>query len=296
MTTIVLRSNTPGGLTNAQLDTNFTNLNNDKVEVSYLNSLLNAGSVESTAVMRDDAGNISARAFKSTVSNSTSISGGLAYRVGTTDTTNAIQFCTDKAAIKTYLGVDKPTSNVTDTTTISGGLAYRVSATDNSNAIQFCTDTTAIKTYLGLDSVGSTIVITDDNSTNATRYIAWGEATSGEATGFSVSSNKLWFNPSSGTLAATSFNSLSDANLKENVRGITGALAKVEQFRGVEFNWADSGTQSYGVIAQEMESILPAIVETADTGVKSVNYAAIIGFLIEAIKELRAEILSLKHK
>lgn len=251
MTTIVLRSDTPAGLTNAQLDANFRNLNNDKVEVSYLNSLLNAGSVESTAVMRDDAGNISARSFKSTVSNSTSI---------------------------------------------SGGLAYRVSADDATNAIQFCTDTTAIQQYLGLDSLGSTIVITDDNTTNATRYIAWGAATSGEATGFSVSSNKLWFNPSSGTLAATAFNSLSDANLKENVCSITGALAKVEQFRGVEFNWADSGAQSYGVIAQEIESILPAIVETADTGVKSVNYAAIIGFLIEAIKELRAEILSLKHK
>ena len=304
MTTIVLRSDTPAGLTNAQLDANFRNLNNDKVEVSYLNSLLSAGSVESTAVMRDTAGDISAHAYKSTIANTTTISGALAYRVGPTDTNNTVQYCSDKAAIRTFLGLGS-TSTITaqaykataaDTATISGALAYRAGTNDTNNTVQYCSDKAAIRTFLELDDVGTTINITDDNTTNATRYITWEDSTSGESTGIGVSSNKLWFNPGTGTLAATAFNALSDASLKDSVTDLTNARGVLQQIRGVGFKWTDTGAQSYGVIAQEIERVLPAVVETADNGIKSVNYAALTGFLIAAVNELSAEIERLKHK
>jgi hypothetical protein len=91
--------------------------------------------------------------------------------------------------------------------------------------------------------------------------------------------------------------SASDARLKENVVTIDSALNKVEQMRGVYFNKIDdeTKTRNVGVIAQEMEEVLPEVVHTREDGMKSVAYANIVGVLIEAIKELKAEIDSLKN-
>ncbi len=98
---------------------------------------------------------------------------------------------------------------------------------------------------------------------------------------------------SSGIVTAVDFDSLSDINYKENVNTINGALLKVEQLRGVKFDWKESGQPSYGVIAQELEQVLPELVHGNDP--KTVNYNGIIGVLIEAIKELKAEIEELKN-
>ena len=98
---------------------------------------------------------------------------------------------------------------------------------------------------------------------------------------------------SSGIVTAVDFDSLSDINYKENVNTINGALLKVEQLRGVKFDWKESGQPSYGVIAQELEEVLPELVHGDDP--KTVNYNGIIGVLIEAIKELKAEIEELKN-
>ena len=64
------------------------------------------------------------------------------------------------------------------------------------------------------------------------------------------------------------------------------------QLRGVSFDWKETGRGSYGVIAQELEEVLPELVNTGE--VKSVNYNGIIGVLIEAVKELKKEIEELK--
>jgi hypothetical protein len=84
--------------------------------------------------------------------------------------------------------------------------------------------------------------------------------------------------------------------LKENIVTIDSALNKVEQMRGVYFNKIDdeTKTRNVGVIAQEMEEVLPEVVYTREDGMKSVAYANIVGVLIEAIKELKAEIDILK--
>jgi hypothetical protein len=98
---------------------------------------------------------------------------------------------------------------------------------------------------------------------------------------------------SSGIVTAQDFDSLSDINYKENVNTINGALIKVEQLRGVKFDWKESGSPSYGVIAQELEEVLPELVHGDSP--KTVNYNGIIGVLIEAIKELKAEVEELKN-
>jgi len=84
-----------------------------------------------------------------------------------------------------------------------------------------------------------------------------------------------------GTLYETS-----DIALKENVETVSDAMSIVNQLRGVNFNWKFNKSKSSGVIAQELEEILPHLVREDEQGYKSVNYTAIIGILIEAIKEL----------
>ncbi len=96
-----------------------------------------------------------------------------------------------------------------------------------------------------------------------------------------------------GTITATDFNSTSDLNLKENIKTVDNALETVSTLRGVSFDWKETGKGSYGVIAQELEEILPDLVKNGE--VKSVNYNGLIGVLIEAVKELKKEVEELKN-
>ena len=119
----------------------------------------------------------------------------------------------------------------------------------------------------------------------------------GNITFVSTGSSVLNINPSgvrvTGIATATDFDSLSDINYKKNITTVDSALSKVNQLRGVKFDWKESGLSSYGVIAQELEEVLPELVHGEDP--KTVNYNGIIGVLIEAIKELKQEIQTLKN-
>jgi hypothetical protein len=95
-----------------------------------------------------------------------------------------------------------------------------------------------------------------------------------------------------GVTTSTDFNSTSDINLKTNIQQIDDSLAKVIQIRGVTFDWKDSNRSSAGVIAQEVEKVLPELVN--GNSPKTVNYNGIIAVLIEAVKELKKEIEELK--
>ena len=98
----------------------------------------------------------------------------------------------------------------------------------------------------------------------------------------------------SGTINAANFNTTSDATLKTNVETLTGSLDAVKALRGVSFDWIDSGNSEVGVIAQEVEAVIPNVVSTNDQGIKSVKYGNLVGVLIEAIKEQQAQIDELK--
>jgi hypothetical protein len=89
----------------------------------------------------------------------------------------------------------------------------------------------------------------------------------------------------------------SDISLKENIENIADAVNKVMKIRGVTFtrNDLDDKTKRYaGVIAQEIEVVLPEVVEEDISGIKHVAYGNMVGLLIEAIKEQQAEITELK--
>jgi hypothetical protein len=92
---------------------------------------------------------------------------------------------------------------------------------------------------------------------------------------------------STSTISAQNFNTTSDARLKENIVTVENALDIVTSIRGVTFDWIGGGESSVGVIAQEVEAVLPEII--ANGGSKQVNYNGLIGVLIEAVKELKTE-------
>ena len=107
-----------------------------------------------------------------------------------------------------------------------------------------------------------------------------------------------------GTITASgdisAFGSISDINRKENIVRIENALDKLSQLGGYTFTYIDNGLESTGVIAQEVEKVLPeAVYETIapdGTDTKAVRHGNMIGLLIEAINELRREVEQLKEK
>ena len=101
--------------------------------------------------------------------------------------------------------------------------------------------------------------------------------------------------------------STSDCRLKKYVKPIKNALDKIDQIRGVEFDWKvtdekmEKEVHSFeghdvGVIAQEIEAVLPEVVTTRDSGYKAVRYDKIVPLLIQGIKELKDEVEILKSK
>lgn len=83
----------------------------------------------------------------------------------------------------------------------------------------------------------------------------------------------------------------SDARLKKDIAPISDGLQKVEDLNGVYFKWRDSGEDSIGLIAQDVEKVFPEAVATDDkTGLKSVDYSKLVAPLIEAVKSQQDEI------
>jgi len=98
-----------------------------------------------------------------------------------------------------------------------------------------------------------------------------------------------------GTIRATGdVIAYSDIRVKENITTIEKALDKVKKLRGVEYNKIDNTEKSIGVIAQEIEEVIPEVVKEDDQGMKSVAYGNITAVLIEAIKEQQKQIDELK--
>lgn len=121
---------------------------------------------------------------------------------------------------------------------------------------------------------------------------------SGTAAGFKNSSgtNRVSWNISSGDFtAAGNVTAYSDARLKENIETISNALDLVNRMRGVFYDRIDTGEPGVGVIAQEMEEIIPEVVIPSD-GVLTVAYGNLVGVLIEAVKELATRVEELEAR
>ena len=147
-----------------------------------------------------------------------------------------------------------------------------------------------------LDANGADINLYDDGTqfgkiTNASTNISF---YSGSTLNTTMDGANITF---AGTVASGAITSsgdvtaFSDMNLKTDIRPIDNPLSKVCDLRGVYFT--KDGEAGTGVIAQEVENILPEVVK--DGEYKSVAYGNMVGILIEAIKELKAEVEKLKE-
>ena len=104
-----------------------------------------------------------------------------------------------------------------------------------------------------------------------------------------------------GDVIAESTTISSDERLKENIEIVSDPIEKIETLRGVTFDWKRDGKKSAGVIAQDVEKVLPEAVKEVqglkdDESYKTVNYNALISILIESVKELSARVKELEEK
>jgi hypothetical protein len=103
---------------------------------------------------------------------------------------------------------------------------------------------------------------------------------------------------------ATSFMNVSDERLKEHIYELTGSMNKVLQLRPTEFTWKENKKQDIGFIAQEVEEIIPEVVETGNTfigeselqDIKTVSYTKLIPYLVDTIQQLNKRIEELEKK
>jgi hypothetical protein len=117
--------------------------------------------------------------------------------------------------------------------------------------------------------------------------------------GWSASANRWQLDMSGNMTAAGNVTAYSDIRLKDNIELIENALEKVAQLNGVTFtrkDHEDKNRRHAGVIAQEIEKVLPEVVSEDNEGIKNVAYGNMVALLIEAIKELKGEIEELKSK
>jgi hypothetical protein len=261
MATLVLRSVKGSPLTNNEVDQNFTNLNNDKLETSaytasdVLTKLLtvdgsgsgldadlldgynqDTANTNNTIVRRDSSGNINVSTINGNLAGTASIA--TQVTLVATNSTNATHFInfTDAATGDENVRTDtdltyNPSSGVLTAGSFTGagtGLTGTASSLSiGGNAATATSSTNATN--------AANLALTDDTTTNATHYPLLGDTTSGNDA-IKVSSTKLSFNPSTGTLSATIFSgsgasltTLNAANISSGTlavaRGGTNATA-----------------------------------------------------------------------
>jgi len=150
-------------------------------------------------------------------------------------------------------------------------------------------------TWQVFTNIGTGTISIDSAAGNVEYNITMTTQTSnGNISTISTDTN-LTFNPSTGTLTATDYNSLSDMTVKENISPIDSVMQTLMGLNPVEFTWKNTGSKSYGVVAQELEKVLPELV-TENKDKKYVNYIPLIALLLEGYKDLAKKIESLENK
>jgi hypothetical protein len=158
-------------------------------------------------------------------------------------------------------------------------------------------------------TLGGTSTITANTTQTLTRgtYLTGVDFNGGTAATWAVdavaaaTADKVVVRDTNGSFAANvvtaqDFDSLSDARLKIEVQPIVDPLAVLQQIEGVEFKWLNSGKLSSGVIAQQLELVLPYLVDTKSDGFKAVNYSGLTAFLIESVKVLAERVDYLENQ
>lgn len=220
------------------------------------------------------------------------------------------------------IGTNAPTSRLHVSSATSGDAELIIEAdTDDNNEndnpyITFKQDGNLVNAFIGLEgdagtrsaNTTSNAFILGTETTNSHMQFVTSDAVrmtieSGGEIGIGMT-NPSYTLHVNGKIKTTGINESSDLRLKKNINDIPNALDNIMAMRGVTYEWRkdeypemelDEGVE-YGLIAQELEKILPDLVETDKEGWKSIEYSHIVPLLIEAIKEQQATIDSQKDR
>jgi hypothetical protein len=265
--TLVLRTVKGTPLTNIEVDNNFSNLNTFGDVVSSNIGVL-------SALTTSIKGNIVA-AINEVRANTLT----LTYSTGLPLSTGIVGLGSGQTTLLASAAASGVTAN-----TYGGSTAIPVITIDTYGRVTSASNV----------SVTTGTTISNDTTTNADRYITFTSASSGSISSAVVSTTKLFFNPSTGLLTSTDYNSSSDITLKQDFTSIQNPLDIINQLTGFGFTWKDSKQKAYGLSAQEVEKVIPEIVKNRPDGTKGINYMNLTAFLIEAIKDLKREIQEIK--
>ena len=165
-----------------------------------------------------------------------------------------------------------------------------VERSNNANAAIQYTNTDGTM-YAGLTSNAESWAVDDDNNLGSEPMFCVLRSNGNVGINSSIPGEALDVN---GNVKAVDFNSTSDIKLKDKVRKISKPLSKLDKIRGVSFEWKETKQKSMGVVAQEVEKVIPDLVRGDET--KTVNYNGLIGLLIECVKEQQIRIDQLEQK
>jgi hypothetical protein len=278
---------------------------NGSTNLSFATTLANSGVIAGTytSVTVDTKGRVTAGTSPTTIAG-----------YGITDAVTLFDAQTITGA-KTFRGVN-PLRVEAAASQDGIVLAGRAGGT-SSYAVTFVPTTLSANRTITIPNAGGTLALTSNIGNGTLSLGVSGNGLSGTAsftanqTGgstFTVTSNATSANTAStivfrdgsgnftaGTITATAFTATSDKSLKTNIETISDPLEKVSRLRGVNFNWKEDGSKQIGLIAQEVESILPEVVNTSEDGIKSVAYGNVVALLIEAIKAQQEQITQLQN-
>ena len=181
---------------------------------------------------------------------------------------------------------------------------FTVSSTDNNTTYTAGTGMTLSGTQFINAAPDRTVSITGSGSTTVTgTYPNFTVSSTSGSTytggnGITVSGSSIAMSGSyTGTFTATGdVVAFSDMTLKSEVTAIDEALEKLMMITGYTYNTKGSTRRHSGVMAQDVEEVLPEVVHTSEDGTKGVAYGNMMGLVIEAIRELKTQVDELKGK
>jgi len=196
-----------------------------------------------------------------------------------------------------YVDVNAPSigSNVNFTLPANTGTSGFVLRTDGSGNLSW---------------VDVSFEVANQTADTATYYPLMSTSSSGSITGVTTTTGKLEFQPSSGKLTVTdgefadltvtgdfeagTITETSSIMLKTDIEPIANALDSISALAGVSYTRRATGRRESGLIAEEVEKIAPELVmETGDY--KSISYSRLTAYLIEAVKDLRSELVKIQN-
>ena len=186
-----------------------------------------------------------------------------------------------------------PTSQTLTTGTVNAALTGNVTGNVTGNLTGDVTGDVTGNADTATTATSSTNIRVDSDSTNTDRIIVFADST-GTSKRAKADTN-LTYNPSTNTLTAGTYDTSSDERIKKNINPIDDALEILSELNGVKFEWKENGLPSAGVIAQDVEKVLPELVHEVNE-VKRVNYDGLIGVLIESVKTLTKRVEELENK